>query len=798
MMVFYITLSVVLVICTGCQGNVGNKEGTFLGDAAHYLPPGNVFEKEASIQNVSEVCLADLLKLFSGDPNLFQVVDSFGKPTPGTLVGNTAWIGHYDECMNITDFRYCLVDMGLNITLSANHTLALPINWGVCAPITCHEDDIQNGLEIFLDLLNVSWIGLKDVAGSAVHCTEKPHADFNGGFIGTCVLVSILSMLSIVGTVLDKHITRNQRRRPSLPPLPHGTANGSSGDQRPSQRSTDPSSIYATVDKRRSKDNDPDSVYACVDDLRSDGGKGEVQGQSLNEKQHLSSTDGSYGSTRQREGLHENKVEDREVQIASGTASETTALLAGSHYQVVSVNKTPNSLWKQFLLCFSMSRNLPKILSSKQAAGGIPCLNGIRVISITWIILGHSFSMVMNAGLSENLFVAFGNFLQDFSFQALIAATYAVDSFFLLSGLLLTYHALKKMNENDGKLSWGWLYLHRYIRLTPCLAVIILIWMYFIPYMSQGPVSFRFDDRVKLCHAWWWTDLLYINNFVPPGLRQDCIAWSWYLANDMQFFIISPLLIIPMFWYGVKGMLVLIITCVASFITTAVLVYKNNFEVGILAQGIADTVIESPGTEYMFANDVNGIVYNKPYCRIPPYLVGMALGYAMYNIGNKKLKISPVIAAAGWAVATAIAMAVVYGLYNANRGVSTPSQAANIMSLTFSRFAWALAVSWVIFACHYGYGGVVDDILSWNFWVPLSRLTYSTYLIHPVIQSLYGYSLAVPIHWSVLSLTYLYAGSILLAHSVALVLCVLVEFPFGNMEKMLQTIVQSRHRQRDA
>lgn len=26
-----------------------------------------------------------------------------------------------------------------------------------------------------------------------------------------------------------------------------------------------------------------------------------------------------------------------------------------------------------------------------------------------------------------------------------------------------------------------------------------------------------------------------------------CAAWSWYLANDMQFYVIAPLFMIPLF-----------------------------------------------------------------------------------------------------------------------------------------------------------------------------------------------------------------------------------------------------------
>ena len=39
-----------------------------------------------------------------------------------------------------------------------------------------------------------------------------------------------------------------------------------------------------------------------------------------------------------------------------------------------------------------------------------------------------------------------------------------------------------------------------------------------------------------------WVDLLYINNFRIDYLEDqgDCLGQTWYLANDMQFFLIAP------------------------------------------------------------------------------------------------------------------------------------------------------------------------------------------------------------------------------------------------------------------
>ena len=42
----------------------------------------------------------------------------------------------------------------------------------------------------------------------------------------------------------------------------------------------------------------------------------------------------------------------------------------------------------------------------------------------------------------------------------------------------------------------------------------------------------------------------------------------------------------------------------------------------------------------------------------------------------------------------------------------------------------------MIYACHNGFGGVINKYLSWSFWVPLSHLTFMAYLFHPLVYVL--------------------------------------------------------------
>lgn len=49
------------------------------------------------------------------------------------------------------------------------------------------------------------------------------------------------------------------------------------------------------------------------------------------------------------------------------------------------------------------------------------------------------------------------------------------------------------------------------------------------------------------------------------------------------------------------------------------------------------------------------------------------------------------------------------------------------------RVVWPMALSFIVFACHFGYGGPVNWILSLSLWQPFSRLTYAMYLTHYLV-----------------------------------------------------------------
>ncbi|GBO45765.1 Nose resistant to fluoxetine protein 6, partial [Araneus ventricosus] len=137
--------------------------------------------------------------------------------------------------------------------------------------------------------------------------------------------------------------------------------------------------------------------------------------------------------------------------------------------------------------------------------------------------------------------------------------------------------------------------------------------------------------------------------------------------------------------------------------------------------------------------------------------------------------------AGGWAVASAITLTCLFGLYRQNL---TTVEAGFYNGL--NRIGFGLGLSWVIFVCVIGQGDVVNSLLSWKVWIPLSRLTYCAYLVHPIIQNGYYLSVRRLIEFSHISVILFYLGFLIISYTAALATTLLFESPVIRLEKYIR------------
>lgn len=66
------------------------------------------------------------------------------------------------------------------------------------------------------------------------------------------------------------------------------------------------------------------------------------------------------------------------------------------------------------------------------------------------------------------------------------------------------------------------------------------------PHLGSGPFWISYYS-VDSCAAGWWRNLLFVNN-LNSHMYDQCMVWTWYVANDMQFFLVSPLFLVLLAW----------------------------------------------------------------------------------------------------------------------------------------------------------------------------------------------------------------------------------------------------------
>ena len=49
-------------------------------------------------------------------------------------------------------------------------------------------------------------------------------------------------------------------------------------------------------------------------------------------------------------------------------------------------------------LCFSLYTNAKKLLSTDQAPGSLTAVHGIRFLSMSWVVMGHTYGMFLSIG----------------------------------------------------------------------------------------------------------------------------------------------------------------------------------------------------------------------------------------------------------------------------------------------------------------------------------------------------------------------------------------------------------------
>ncbi|KHJ89530.1 hypothetical protein OESDEN_10644 [Oesophagostomum dentatum] len=247
----------------------------------------------------------------------------------------------------------------------------------------------------------------------------------------------------------------------------------------------------------------------------------------------------------------------------------------------------------------------------------------------------------------------------------IINAFFAVDTFLLLSGIVVSYVFFKVMPSSNyvrNPVTWIMHYVHRYLRLTPPLMMFIGLYTVTLP-LTNGPWSRSIigflnstEELQYACKKNWWHNMLYINNLFNHS--EECYDVTWYLAVDTQLYFVAPVFLITLFISPIAGVLFLVVCVAASLGYVYAITIKQSLPAVLSGVFAVEKFLE-------FFEDY----YEKPWTRCPPYLIGMIVGYFLARLKGKKPSLSPFIIIPMWLLAIAVGLAAVYSPHRYIKGL---------------------------------------------------------------------------------------------------------------------------------
>ncbi|XP_045468559.1 nose resistant to fluoxetine protein 6 isoform X4 [Harmonia axyridis] len=492
----------------------------------------------------------------------------------------------------------------------------------------------------------------------------------------------------------------------------------------------------------------------------------------VNEQLKIGMTESDLKSTNGKHGVYIiNKSDDAKSDLSEGSNNTSDKHKGQSVW---------NFLVREVLMSFSIRMNMRIICDHSVGSDTIPTIHGLKSISMAWVILGHT--CIIAFKYSDNM--EFRRVIEkDFLFQTISNGAFSVDSFFFASGLLVSFlyfrtNAKGKLDPlTNGKKGFSAGFLHffglvfyRFLRLTvPYLVTLALvdISMKWFNYNSvfEPPTL----DHVN-CEKYWWRNILYINTLFP--VEEMCMLWSWYLSDDTQFYVIGAVILILSTSHFKSAASVLLTLLVSSWMTTSYIAYSNSHR---------------PGSDDPLA--LFDKIYDKPWTRLGPYLVGMSIGWFLFK-KNCQLHMNKVVVLVGWTLSTGCLLVLVYGLYGVNLD---PISGAAYSALSHS--AWALGLGWIVVACSTGYGGIVNKILSAGILYPFSRVTYCAYLLHPIVIRAMAMSMDSPLHLGTIVMLIIFLGQVVASYSLAFFMSIAFEAPTVSMLRIMQKLVAFKKEQ---
>ncbi|EDV93412.1 nose resistant to fluoxetine protein 6 [Drosophila grimshawi] len=450
----------------------------------------------------------------------------------------------------------------------------------------------------------------------------------------------------------------------------------------------------------------------------------------------------------------------------------------------------PRSLVTRVLLTFSIARNWYRLNQEPNGKIGreLRFLDCFKFFSMFLVIFAHTNWVIYEGAISNPqdpermLHTAAGTLL--------ISGSLITVTFFVSSGLLLTVSWLAVTRAVEDRKPEKWrlanyvvlfvqINVFRYIRLTVLYAFVLLLsGVYFEN--AAGPLWRHIFEREQLaCRKNWWTNLLYINNFV--GTDERCLLQGWYLASDTQSFAVSLLVLMLGHRFGRWSKQIYGIVLGTFMLLPGVLTYALDYYPIFLAspQTQKDSFIGNRQfTEFYTSFQMN---FGSYFCGVLAALVYDQLSLKQYKL--RELRSFQIL----WFALIPVGVLwlfTAHPLYQ-HYYTETPRFWGAIYA-TVQRNFWSFGLSIFFVGMAAKVGWIFRKFASLPIFRVLGRLTYGAFMVHLLVARVALATVREPIFFGTGTMFayifYVLCGSYL----SSLVLAIFVELPVSSCLKLMR------------
>jgi peptidoglycan/LPS O-acetylase OafA/YrhL len=483
-------------------------------------------------------------------------------------------------------------------------------------------------------------------------------------------------------------------------------------------------------------------------------------------------------------------------------------ICVGTYLEVQSQELPQDNRKLSILTNFAITTNYKKLISFPEKSENLHVFNGLKVISMLLISLSHSYVYHANGPLPNPLKAV--KIMKNFNHKIICSSIYVVDVFFVISGFLLAFLVSSELEKRKGKINWIIFILHRLMRIVPVYFFIYWFYISLFPYLGNGPAWPLQEYKNKVsCGEYWYSNFLFINNFVPSD-QPSCMGWSWYVANDIQLYMLSPIILYTQYKNKAAGYLLCIVLIIVNTVIVAIQSFLYHY---------------NPGTVYgLLSFNQFSHSYQRFYTRMGAFFIGMLFGLLYRNyfdlttrfqsktdfeLGNinehslltpeiKRKKVQNIeILIFDWVhskklrifssfLGVFLILFVVYIPYGfENNGPDSWTETQKIVFLSTEHNIFSIGLVLFLIPLINGYGGYIKDFLCSKYFTIGSRISFSYYLVHPIFIIFYATNTNQAIQLEDLYTIYHWFGTVLLSICAASLLTLSLESPVMSIEKII-------------